>query len=171
MFVTVAYRIKSLIGRVGGVFRSRQIETDLREELQSHIDMRTELLIARGATRDSARFEALQHFGNRTLVQEEARRQELVPQLESVVQDLEYGARLLRRNPGFTVVALLTLGLGIGLNTAMFSVFHHTLLAPLQFTDPDRLYVVSSRATSLGDARRAASGPDFRDYRAQNTVF
>jgi putative ABC transport system permease protein len=171
MFDTLAHRTTSLIARVVGVFRSRHIETDLREEVQSHIDMRTELLIARGASPHAARLEALQHFGNRTLVQEEARRQEVLPRLESVVQDLQYGARLLRRSPSFTAAALLTLGLGIGLNTAMFSVFHHTLLAPLQLTDPDRLYLVSSRAVSLGDARRASSGPDFRDYRAQNTVF
>ena len=171
MLDTLAHRIRSLIARVVGVFRSRHIERDVRAEMQSHIDMRTELLVARGASPDAARLEALHHFGNRTLVQEEARTQELMPPLESIVQDLQYGARLLRRNPGFTAVALLTLGLGIGLNTAMFSVFHHTLLAPLQFTDPDRLYVVSSHAASLGDARRASSGPDFRDYRAQNTAF
>jgi putative ABC transport system permease protein len=171
MLDTLASRGRSLIARLAGVFRSRPIESDLRAELQSHIDMRTELLIARGASPHAARLEALRHFGNRTLVQEEARGQALLPRLESVVQDLQYGVRLLRRNPGFTAIALLTLGLGIGLNTAMFSVFHHTLLAPLQFSDPDRLYVVSSHVLSLGDARRASSGPDFRDYRAQNTVF
>jgi putative ABC transport system permease protein len=171
MLDTIAARVRSLIARLVGVFRSRRVESDLRDELQSHIDMRTELLIARGASPRAARLEALRQFGNRTLVQEEARRQELLPRLESVVQDLQYGVRLLRRNPGFTAIALLTLGLGIGLNTAMFSVFHHTLLAPLQFSDSDRLYVVSSHALSLGDTRRASSGPDFRDYRAQNTVF
>jgi putative ABC transport system permease protein len=171
MLDTLAHRARSLIARAAGVFRSRHIESDLRAELQSHIEMRTELLIARGASPRAARVEALKHFGNRTLVQEEARGQELLPHLESVIQDLQYAVRLLRRNPGFTAVALLTLGLGIGLNTAMFSVVHHTLLAPLQFTDPGRLYVVSSHALSLGDARRASSGPDFRDYRAQNTVF
>ena len=171
MLDTLASRGRSLIARLAGVFRSRRIESDLRAELQSHIDMRTELLIARGSSPRAARLEALRHFGNRTLVQEDARGQALLPRLESVLQDLQYGVRLLRRNPGFTAIALLTLGLGIGLNTAMFSVFHHTLLAPLQFSNPDRLYVVSSHALSLGDARRASSGPDFRDYRAQNTVF
>lgn len=95
----------------------------------------------------------------------------LRPWLESLTQDARYGARLLRRSPGFTAVAVLTLGLGIGLNAAMFGVFHHVLLAPLQFPDADHLYVISSHARSLGDARRASSGPDFRDYRAQSTVF
>lgn len=91
--------------------------------------------------------------------------------VESIGQDVRYGLRLLRRNPGFTAVAVLVLGLGIGLNAAMFSVFDHVLLSPMQFPDAGRLYVVSSRARSLGDGRRAASGPDFRDFRQQNTVF
>lgn len=110
-------------------------------------------------------------FGNRTYIKEEARGQDLLPQLESVLQDVRFGVRLLRRNPGFTTVAVLVLGLGIGLNAAMFSVFDHVLLSPLRFADASRLYVVSSHAPSLGDARRAGSGPDFRDYRDQSTVF
>jgi len=164
-------RVKSLVARLLGVFRSRRIEDDLRDEMQAHIDMRTDLLIARGASTTDARQEALRLFGNRTLLEEEARGHELLPRVESVTQDLQYGLRLLRRNPGFTAVAVLVLGLGIGLNAAMFSVFHQVLLAPLQFPQGDRLYVVSSHARSLGDERRASSGPDFRDFRDQNTVF
>jgi hypothetical protein len=164
-------RIASLIRRILGVFRAARIERDVEAEVEAHLEMRTELLVARGFTPEEARREALRHFGNRTLVQEHARGQELLPALESVVQDIKYGVRTLRRSPGFTAVALATLSLGIGLNAAMFSVFHHTLLAPLQFSDPDRLYVVSSRAASLGGTPRASSGPDFRDERAQTAVF
>src|SRR6266567_1855897 len=125
-------RTTSLIARLLGVFRSGRIEEDVRAEIQAHIDMRTDLLIARGAAPDDARYEALRRFGNRTLIQEEARGQELLPRIEPLTQDLRYGLCLLRRNPGFTTVAVLVLGLGIGLNAAMFSVFHHVLLAPLQ---------------------------------------
>ena len=154
-----------------GVFRSRGIERDVREEMDAHIQMRTDLLVAQGMSPDAAQRAARQRFGNRTLLQERAREQEVLPRLESVVQDVQYGLRLLRRSPGFTSIALLTLALGIGLNAAMFSVFHHTVVAPLQFDAPDQLYMISSHAASIGDARRASSGPDFRDYRAQNTVF
>jgi len=164
-------RIRSVVARTLRVFRSRAIERDVQAEMDAHIHMRTDLLIERGMPADAAGAEALRRFGNRSLLQEQARGQHLLPRFESVVQDVQYGLRLLRRSPGFTSIALLTLALGIGLNAAMFSVFHHTLLAPLQFADPGRLYMISSHAASIGDARRASSGPDFRDYRDQSTVF
>jgi putative ABC transport system permease protein len=91
--------------------------------------------------------------------------------LDHLFADLRYAVRGMRRAPGFYVTAVLMLALGIGINTAIFSLFSHVLLAPLQFPDADSLYVVSSHAASLGDARRANSGPDFRDYRDQNSVF
>src|SRR5579884_3766933 len=91
--------------------------------------------------------------------------------LDTLVHDLRYGVRVLRKNPTFAAVAVIMLALGIGINAAIFSVFAHVLLAPLQFPDDGNLYVVSSHAALLGDARRSASGPDFRDYRDQNTVF
>jgi putative ABC transport system permease protein len=91
--------------------------------------------------------------------------------LDHFLADLRYAVRGMRRSPGFSVTAVLMLALGIGINATIFSVFAHVLLAPLHFSDPGDLYIVSSHATSQGDARRAASGPDFRDYRDQNTVF
>src|SRR5579864_28508 len=91
--------------------------------------------------------------------------------LDHLLADVRYSVRGMRRSPGFYSLAVLMLALGIGINAAIFSVFAHVLLSPLQFPDPGNLYVVSSHAASLGDARRASSGPDFRDYRDQNTVF
>jgi putative ABC transport system permease protein len=93
------------------------------------------------------------------------------PTIDQLLADLRYAWRGMRRSPGFYSVAVLMLALGIGINAAIFSVFAQVLLSPLHFTDPGSLYVVSSRAVSLGDARRSNSGPDFRDYRDQNTVF
>lgn len=164
-------RAASLIARLANVFRSRAIEDDVQAEIDAHIAMRTDLLIAQGARPEDARNEAVRRFGNRTLITESARSQELLPGLESVVQDARYGLRVLRRNLGFTAITTLVLGLGIGLNAAIFSVFDQVLLAPLRFPDAGRLYAVSSSAPSLGDARRLSSGPDFRDYREQNAVF
>src|SRR5689334_20307184 len=142
-------RLATLLDRVVGVFRSRRIEDDIRAEIRTHIEMRTELLIERGAPPDEARRQAVRQFGNRTRIEEEARAHHLLPSLESVMQDLRYGLRLIRRNPGFTAITILVLGLGTGLNAAMLSVFEHVLLAPLPFPDAGRLYVVSSRAHSL----------------------
>jgi putative ABC transport system permease protein len=91
--------------------------------------------------------------------------------LDHLLGDVRYAVRGMRRSLGFYSLAVLMLALGIGINAAIFSVFADVLLAPLQFPDAGSLYVVSSHAASLGDARRTSSGPDFRDYRDQNTVF
>jgi putative ABC transport system permease protein len=93
------------------------------------------------------------------------------PTIDNLLGDLRYAWRGMRRAPGFYTMAVLMLALGIGLNAAIFSVFAQVLLSPLHFADPGSLYVVSSHAASLGDARRSNSGPDFRDYRDKNTVF
>lgn len=91
--------------------------------------------------------------------------------IESLLADLRFAWRGMRRSPGFFSVAVLTLALGIGFNAAIFSVFVHVLLAPLRFPDPGNLYMVTSHAPSLGDARRLASGPDFRDFRDGGTTL
>ena len=91
--------------------------------------------------------------------------------MDALLHDLRYGLRTLGRSPGFTTLAVLILALGVGINAAIFSLFSHVLLAPLPFPRADELFVVSSHAASLGDAGRSSSGPDFRDYRDQNTVF
>ena len=91
--------------------------------------------------------------------------------IDHLLADLRYAWRGVRRSPGFYSIAVLMLALGIGINAAIFSVFAHVLLAPLRFPEPGNLYVVSSHAASLGDARRPASGPDFRDFRDEGTTL
>ncbi|HET7348472.1 MAG TPA: ABC transporter permease [Acidobacteriaceae bacterium] len=91
--------------------------------------------------------------------------------LDALAADVRYAWRGMRRSPSFFTVAVLTLALGIGINAAIFSVFAHVLLAPLRFPDAGNLYVVTSHAASLGDARRLASGPDFRDFRDAGTTL
>jgi putative ABC transport system permease protein len=93
------------------------------------------------------------------------------PIIDQLLADLRYAGRGMRRSPEFYSIAVLMLALGIGINAAIFSVFAHVLLAPLRFADPGNLYVVSSHAASLGDARRLVSGPDFRDFRDQGTTL
>src|SRR5215469_17341553 len=94
-----------------------------------------------------------------------------LPTIDHLLADLRYAWRGMRRSPGFYSIAVLMLALGIGMNAAIFSVFAHVLLAPLRFADPGNLYVISSHAASLGDARRPASGPDFRDFRDEGTTL
>ena len=89
--------------------------------------------------------------------------------MEGLVQDVRYAARRLARTPGFTLVALVTLALGIGANTAIFSVVHGVLLRPLPFQDPDRLYFLWSRHTSTD--RYPIQLPEFCDYRDQNRTL
>src|SRR5262249_15606580 len=89
----------------------------------------------------------------------------------SLLQDLRYGVRMLVKKPGFTVVAVITLALGIGANTAIFSVVNAVLLRPLQYADPDRLAQVWQSFPQLGANQVTVSAPEFLDYRDQNRVF
>jgi predicted permease len=91
--------------------------------------------------------------------------------METLIQDIRYGVRTLLKTPGFTAVAVIALALGIGANSAIFSVVNAVLLRPLAFDEPDRLVMVWEKRMALGRVRNVASAPDFVDWRAQNTVF
>src|SRR5262249_24604833 len=91
--------------------------------------------------------------------------------MQSVLQDVRYGARMLFKNPGFTITAILTLALGIGANTAIFSVVNAVLLRPLPYTEPQRLAAIYETNKQKAELRSAFSYPDFFDLRSQNTSF
>src|SRR4029077_803292 len=91
--------------------------------------------------------------------------------MTGLLQDLRYALRQMRNSPGFTTVSVLTLGLGIGANTAIFSVVHHVLLAPLGFSQPDRLFAIAETTPEQGSAKNKVSGPDFVDFREQSRSF
>ena len=130
-------RISALLGR-------RDLDPDLDEELRSHVEMRAEELIASGVPADEARRQARVAFGNSACMKEETRSFDTVQWLETLGQDIRYGLRQLARNPGFTVVAALTLALGIGANTAIFTAVHAVLIRRLPYSDPDRLIALRS---------------------------
>jgi putative ABC transport system permease protein len=136
----------SWLTRLRNVFRSDKVSNEIDREMTFHLAERTDDLVASGMSRAAARREARRRFGNYTLQKEDTRERNLLVWLDTLGRDVRYGLRVLRRNPTFAVVALLTLAIGIGANTAVFTVVNSVLLKPLPYPDSDELVAVRNRA-------------------------
>jgi putative ABC transport system permease protein len=147
----------------------RKQQEQLEQEIQSHLQVSKHDRICRGETSAHAERSAHREFGNIALVENVTRDQWGWNLLEDFLQDLHYATRMFRRNPGFTAIAILTLALGIGANTAIFSVMDAVVLRPLPFVTPDRLVWLNGKFPQTDEA--AVSPPDFVDYRASNQSF
>src|ERR1700721_4686730 len=149
------------------IFRRRKFYKDLSEEIRLHIEERTEQLMRDGMSAEEATRAAGRAFGNRTLVEERSREVWQWPTLESIVADVRLALRQLRKSPGFTVAAVLTLMLAIGANALVFGVLNALILRPLNVPNPQSLYTLE-RASNKD---QATSYPDYLDLRDRNRTF
>lgn len=134
-------RLFIFLSRLRGLFLKRRLEDEMADEMESHLEMQIEDLVRQGMSPEEARYLALRKFGGVDQVKETYRDRRTLPWIETFCRDLRYGIRMLRRSPGMTAVAILSLALGIGANTALFSVVDAVLLKSLPIEDPDQLVI------------------------------
>ena len=155
--------------RLRCLFRPNSAEADLEDELRFHREQQLKRYIESGLNQEEAFRRIRMNFGALGQVKEECRDAWGGRFLETLLQDLRYGARVLRKSPGFTAIAMVTLALGIGANTAIFSILYGILLRPLPYKDASRLIMLHQTTPRVGLV--SVSYPDFLDWRAQNTAF
>jgi macrolide transport system ATP-binding/permease protein len=162
---------RTLFHRLTATFRRRRLEDDLDEELRSHIEMATEINLSKGMSPEDARHEALCSFGGVEQTKELYRDRRGLPFLETAFQDLRFGSRMLRRDPGFSILAILCLTLGIGANAAVFSWIEGILFRPYPaVSHQERLLALTGTARSEA-GHTGLSWPDFVDLRRNCTLF
>ena len=154
-----------------GLFRKGELDADMDEEMRSHIEMRMQQNIAGGMSQEEARYAALKQFGWMDSIKQTCREERRFAWLDNLVQDVRYAVRLLRKDFGFTAVAVLTQALGIGANTTIFSLVNAVLLRPLPFREPNRLVWITNPELGGQGVPGMTRSVNVRDWRELNRSF
>jgi predicted permease len=165
--------LRVFLAKCRALFRRNVVAEEIRDEMQFHVDMRTEALRKRGLSADEATRAAQRRFGNRTLMQDRGYDVRGASVLDSVIQDVRFSVRLLVQQPGFSLVAIVTVALAIGASSAVFSVVDAAIIRPLSYPDADRLVHVNVRQR-IGDEQLDGLSPSFNEleqWRATNRVL
>ncbi|HXF26511.1 MAG TPA: permease prefix domain 1-containing protein, partial [Bryobacteraceae bacterium] len=163
--------LQSLAGGIRALFRKDRTERDMDEELRAYLDESVKNKMRSGMSRDEAVRAARVEMGSMSAVKEEIRAAGWESTVEAVWQDLRYAVRVLRKNRGFTVIAVLTLALGIGANTAIFSLIDTVMLRLLPVASPDELVQVRIRDPRWAEAKGAFTNPLWEQLRNRQNVF
>ncbi len=163
-------QFRALGARLHGMFRGEPADRELSAELESHLQMHIDDNLRSGMSPDQARRDALIKLGGVEQAKQVYRERKGLPWLETLCQDLRFGSRQLRKNPGFTTVAILTLALGIGANTAIFSFVDALFLKPLAVSSPEQLMRIYAKGPS-GHYGAGFSYPEFKLLRDHNSSF
>src|SRR5690348_10681692 len=156
------------------LFSRRRLYGDLTEEIREHLEEKKEELVRNGMSRKDAESAARREFGNVTLAEEDSHDVWRWPSIENFLSDVRYGLRTLSYNSSFAIVAVLTLALGIGANTAIFSVVYAALIRPLPYTQPSRLITLSEVRPQEGQSAQSntqnwnTAYPDYLDWTKQS---
>jgi predicted permease len=169
--------LRAWFWRVGGLFGKERRDRELADEMESHLQMHIEDNLRVGMSPEEARRQALLKLGGIEQTKERYRERRGLPWLETLLQDVRFGLRMLRKNPGFTTVAIITLALGIGANTAIFSLTDQVLLRALPVRNPDQLAILRvpghkpGHVSSDGDDAASFSYPMYKDLRDRAPAF
>jgi putative ABC transport system permease protein len=164
-------RLLVWLSRCRASVSGRRLDEDFDHEVAAHLDMLTDANIHRGMTPGEARRQATLRFGGPVQIKEQQHDDRGVPLVDATRQDLRYAIRALRRNPGFTAAAVLTLGIGVGATTTMFAVVQAVLLRPLPYAQPERLVRIFETNPIKHWTKNVAAPANYADWKAQNTVF
>ena len=159
----------SLWNRIATTMGLSSKDDDIAEELRSHMEMRAADNAADGMADEDARLDAIRRFGNNTQIQEHTRAQHLIVWLETVVQDVRYGLRTLRRSPVFTIVAIATMVLSIGATTAIFTVVESILLRPLPYPDAGQLITIATFMPKQNS--EVTASPEYMGWRDHSSTL